>query len=55
VVKVDAKTQDMLNDYKKTQLKNATGKSPTTDDNEKDFMDDDARQTDKMTADQVCV
>ena len=51
VVKVDAKTQDMLNNYKKTQLKNATGKSPTSE--EKDTVNDDDKQTDKMTLDQI--
>ena len=53
VVKVDAKTQDMLNDYKKTKQKNATGKSPSPDDNGKDFMDDAAKETDKMTLNQI--
>ena len=43
----------MLNDYKKTKQKNATGKSPSPDDNGKDFMDDAAKETDKMTLNQI--
>jgi hypothetical protein len=53
VVKVDAKTKDRLDEYKKKMRKNATGKSPTSEENEKDYMDDDVRHADKMTTDQV--
>jgi RNA-binding protein 25 len=53
VVKVDAKTKDRLDEYKKKMRKNATGKSPTPEENEKDYMDDDVRHADKMTTDQV--
>ena len=53
VVKVDAKTKTLLDEYKKKRRKNATGKSPTTEENEADFMDDEVRHADKMTSDQV--
>ena len=51
--KVDAKTKTLLDEYNKKRRKTATGKSPTTDETDHDFMDDDIRHADKMTKEQV--
>lgn len=53
MVKVDAKTQETLDEYNKNRKKDA-GKSPTSDENSKeDYMDDEVRQADKITSEQV--
>jgi len=60
VVKVDAKTKDVLDDYRKQRIRAITGKSPPISDekdgNEKEdaiFMDSDVKHEDRMTQDRI--
>ncbi len=56
VVKVDAKTKGVLDDYKKQRRKKMTGKSPTQEENEgsdEDFIDPAMRHEDNMAMDRI--
>ena len=61
VVKVDAKTKDVLDEYRKKRIRAITGKSPPPDSDEKDgndkqdaiFMDADVKHEDRMTKDRI--
>ena len=61
VVKVDAKTKDVLDEYRKKRIRAITGKSPPPDNDDKDsnekqdaiFMDADVKHEDRMTQDRI--
>jgi RNA-binding protein 25 len=56
VVKVDAKTKGVLDEYKRQRRKKMTGKSPTQEENDgsdEDFMDPAMRHEDAMARDRI--